>query len=86
MPADNGTGRVCFCNGRHVGKLRVATEVVQKLNAEITRITQTPEVQKLIAELGSEPMSASVDAMTTMVRQEKRMWGDLVKAKKITVD
>ena len=64
----------------------VPTEVVQKLNAEITRITQTPEVQKLIAEMGSEPMSASVDAMATTVRQEKRMWGDLVKAKKITVD
>jgi hypothetical protein len=36
--------------------------------------------------MGSEPMSATVDAMATMVRQEKRMWGDLVKAKKITVD
>ncbi len=64
----------------------VPTEVVQKLNAEITRITQTPEVQKLIAEMGSEPMNASVDAMSSMIRQEKRMWGDLVKAKKITVD
>ena len=64
----------------------VPTEVVQKLNVEITRITQMPEVQKLVADLGSEPMSASVDAMTAMIRQEKRMWGDLVKAKKITVD
>jgi tripartite-type tricarboxylate transporter receptor subunit TctC len=64
----------------------VPNEVVQRLNAEVMRITQTPDVQKLIAEMGSEPMSASVDAMTTMVRQEKRTWGDLVKAKKITVD
>lgn len=64
----------------------VPTEVVQKLNAGITRITQTPEVQKLIAEMGSEPMSATVDAMAAMVRQEKQMWGPLVKAKKITVD
>ena len=64
----------------------VPGEVVQKLNAEVTRITQTPEVQKLIAEMGSEPMSATVEAMATMVRQEKQLWGDLVKAKKITVD
>ncbi len=64
----------------------VSTEVVQKLNAEITRITQTPEVQKLIAGMGSEPLSASVEAMTTMIRQEKQTWGDLIKAKKITVD
>jgi tripartite-type tricarboxylate transporter receptor subunit TctC len=64
----------------------VPSDVVQKLNAELTRITQAPDVQKLIAEMGSEPMSASVDAMATTVRQEKQMWGDLVKAKKITVD
>jgi tripartite-type tricarboxylate transporter receptor subunit TctC len=64
----------------------VPNDVVQKLNAELTRITQAPEVQKLIADMGSEPMSATVDAMATTVRQEKRMWGDLVKAKKITVD
>ena len=64
----------------------VSNEVVQRLNTEVTRITQTPEVQKLIADLGSEPMSAGVDAMTTTLRQEKRMWGDLVKAKKISVD
>ena len=64
----------------------VPTEVVQKFNAAITRITQSPDVQKLIAEIGSEPMSASVDAMTTTLREEKRTWGQLVKAKKITVD
>lgn len=64
----------------------VPTEVVQKLNTELTRITQASEVQKLIAEMGSEPMSATIDAMTAMVRQEKRMWGDLVKARKISVD
>ena len=64
----------------------VPNEVVQRLNAEVTRITQTADVQKLIAETGSEPMSASVDAMTTIVRQEKRTWGALVKARKITID
>jgi tripartite-type tricarboxylate transporter receptor subunit TctC len=64
----------------------VRKDVVQRLNTELTRITRTPDVQKLIAEMGSEPMSASVDAMTNMLRLEKRTWGDLVKAKKIVVD
>ncbi|MNL86951.1 Tripartite tricarboxylate transporter family receptor [compost metagenome] len=62
------------------------TEVVQKLNAEITRITRTPEIQKQLAEIGSEPLTATVDGMTSMVRLEKQLWGDLVKAKNITVD
>lgn len=64
----------------------VPTEVVQKFNAALTRITQTPEVQKQIAETGSEPMSASIDAMASLLSQEKRTWGELVKAKKISVD
>lgn len=64
----------------------VPNDVVQRLNAEVTRITQAPDVQKLIAEMGSEPMSATVDSMTAVIRQEKRMWGELVKAKKISVD
>ena len=64
----------------------VPNEVVQRLNAALTRITQTPDVQKQIAETGSEPMSASVDAMSTQLSQEKRAWGDLVKARQITID
>jgi tripartite-type tricarboxylate transporter receptor subunit TctC len=64
----------------------VPTEVVQRLNAELTRITRTPEIQKQLAELGSEPLTATVEGMTSMVRLEKQLWGDLVKAKKITVD
>lgn len=64
----------------------VPNEVVQKLNAALTRITQTPEVQKQIAETGSEPMRASVEAMSTLLSQEKRTWGDLVKARNITID
>ncbi|MDR6860966.1 tripartite tricarboxylate transporter substrate binding protein [Variovorax guangxiensis] len=64
----------------------VPNEVVQKLNAAVTRITQTPDVQKQIAETGSEPMSASVEAMSTLLSQEKQTWGDLVKARKITIE
>jgi tripartite-type tricarboxylate transporter receptor subunit TctC len=64
----------------------VPNEVVQRLNAALTRITQTPDVQKQIAETGSEPMNASVEAMSTLLSQEKRTWGELVKARKIAVD
>lgn len=64
----------------------VPNEVVQKLNAALKQITQSPEVQKQIAETGSEPMIASVDAMSNLLSQEKRTWGDLVKARKITID
>jgi tripartite-type tricarboxylate transporter receptor subunit TctC len=64
----------------------VPNDVVQRLNAAITAITQTPDVRKQIAETGSEPMSASVEGMSTLLSQEKRTWGDLVKARKITIE
>lgn len=64
----------------------VPNDVVQRLNAAITAITQTLDVRKQIAETGSEPMSASVEGMSTLLSQEKRTWGDLVKARKITIE
>jgi len=64
----------------------VPSEIVQRLSAEITRITQSPEMQKQIVEMGSEPMVATPDAMASMVRAEAKLWGDLVKTKHITLD
>ena len=64
----------------------VPSDIVQRLNAEITRITQTPEMQKQIADMGSEPMIATSDAMASTVRAEAKLWGDLVKSKNITLD
>jgi len=64
----------------------VPGEIVQRLNAEVTRITQMPEVQKLVAEMGSEPMTATVDGMAATVRAESKVWGDLVNAKNITIE
>lgn len=64
----------------------VPAEIVQRLNTEITRITHSPEIQKLVTEMGSEPMPATADAMGAMVRAEAKLWGDLLKTKNITVD
>ena len=50
----------------------VPNEVVQKLNAEVTRITQTPEVPKADRRNGQRAKSATVDTMTDdMMRQEE---------------
>jgi tripartite-type tricarboxylate transporter receptor subunit TctC len=64
----------------------VPTDIVQRLNAEINRITQSPDIQAKIAELGSEPMPGSIEAMTEILRTESKMWGDLLKTKNITLD
>ncbi len=64
----------------------VPGEIIQRLNAEVTRITQTPEVQKLVAEMGSDPLIATVDSMAATVRAESKVWGELVRAKNITIE
>jgi tripartite-type tricarboxylate transporter receptor subunit TctC len=64
----------------------VPNEIVQRLNSEITRISQSPEIRKQIMEMGSEPMTATTENMAAMVRSEAKLWGDLLKTKNITVD
>jgi len=64
----------------------VPGEIVQRVNSEVTRITRSPEIAKQIEELGSEPLSATPEAMAAMVRNEARVWGRLIRANNITVD
>lgn len=64
----------------------VPGDIVERLNAEVTHITRMPEVQKQVAEMGSEPMIATVDGMAAAVRAESKVWRDLVKAKNITIE
>lgn len=64
----------------------VPTEIVQRLNTEINRITQSPDMQAKISEMGSEPMSGSIESMTAQLRTESKMWGELLKTKHITLD
>lgn len=60
--------------------------IVQRLNAELTAITRSPEITKQILDLGSEPLSATPEAMTSMVRSEAKLWGGLIQTHNITVD
>jgi tripartite-type tricarboxylate transporter receptor subunit TctC len=60
--------------------------VVRRLNAELTRITQAPDVAKQIVELGSEPLSGTPESMDAMVRAEAKLWSELIRSKNITVD
>lgn len=64
----------------------VPNDVVQRLNVEITRYTQSPEMQKQMTDLGSEPMTATTEKMAAIVQAEAKQWRDLIKAKNITMD
>lgn len=64
----------------------VPNDIIRRLNAEITRVTQSPDVAKQVEDLGSESLSATPEGMTEMVRSEAKVWRNLIRAKNITID
>lgn len=53
--------------------------VVSKLNAEVTRILNLPEVRSKFLDLGAEPSPMTVPQVTAWVQKEVTTWTQLVK-------
>jgi tripartite-type tricarboxylate transporter receptor subunit TctC len=53
--------------------------IVDKLNAEVTRILTSPDVRTRLLDLGAEPSPMPVAEFTTWVQQEVTKWTRLVK-------
>jgi tripartite-type tricarboxylate transporter receptor subunit TctC len=61
-------------------------EVVQKLNADITRILSTPEAKKLMASAGVDVAPSSPDAFGKLMQSELDRWGKVVRETGATVN
>ena len=61
-------------------------EIVDRFNREIRAATQSPELRKLIAEAGLEPMGTTPEETRAIVRREAEAMGKLIKAKNIRID
>ena len=55
-------------------------EVVQRLNSEINRIVQLPDVREKLAALGADPMNGTPDQPAAFLRSEIAKWAKVVKA------
>jgi tripartite-type tricarboxylate transporter receptor subunit TctC len=60
--------------------------VVDKLNAEVTRVTSLPDVRERLLALGAEPTSMSPTEFSTWLKAEVPAMAKIVKDEKITVD
>ena len=60
--------------------------MVGKLNAEVARILALPDVRDRLFAIGAEPMSASPEQFSAMVRADVDKWGKLVRAAGISAD
>ena len=61
-------------------------EIVKRLNAEIVKIINMPDVQKKLIELGAEPVGNSSEEFGAFVKTEVVKWGDVVKKSGAKVD
>jgi tripartite-type tricarboxylate transporter receptor subunit TctC len=60
--------------------------IVKRLNAEIVKIINLPEVQEKLLVLGAEPVGNSSEEFTVFVKAEVVKWGDVVKKSGARVD
>lgn len=60
--------------------------VVQRLNAEINRITRTADMQRRITEVGFEPATSTPEETATAIAREGANWSRLIRAKGIRLD
>jgi tripartite-type tricarboxylate transporter receptor subunit TctC len=61
-------------------------EVVGKLNAEIVRILQMPDVRQRLQEQGAEPVGGTPEQFDEHIRKETVKWARVVKASGAKVD
>jgi tripartite-type tricarboxylate transporter receptor subunit TctC len=61
-------------------------DIVKRLNTEIVKIINSPDVQKKLLELGAEPVGNSPEDFTALVKTEVVKWGDVVRKSGAKVD
>ena len=55
-------------------------EIVDKLNAEVTKILAEPEARQKLLQLGFEPAGGTPDQLAAFEKTERAKWGALIKA------
>ena len=60
--------------------------VVQRLNTEVDKILQMPDVREALAKQGAVPMGGPPSRYDAWVRAEQARWGDVIRKNDIKVD
>jgi tripartite-type tricarboxylate transporter receptor subunit TctC len=60
--------------------------IVQRLNAEIGKILETPEIKDALARQGAVPMGGEPSRYDAWIRSEQARWGDVIRKNNIKVN
>jgi tripartite-type tricarboxylate transporter receptor subunit TctC len=69
-----------------VAPARTPTEILQRLNHEIAAILEVPEVQQRLAVLSFRPLIATADEFRTLILDEHKRWGAIIREAGIKFD
>jgi tripartite-type tricarboxylate transporter receptor subunit TctC len=61
-------------------------DIVKRLNTEIVKIINAPDVQRKLIDLGAEPVGNSAEEFAAFVKAEGAKWADVVKKSGAKVD
>ena len=89
LPTVAESGLPGFETGSYQGLLAAAgtpRDIVLKLNAELTRILNTPDMKEFLAKQGTEMRSGPPEALGTFIANEKARWAKVVKEAGIKAD
>ena len=61
-------------------------EIIMKLNQEVNRILENPEVKKRYADLGADVVGGSPEKLREQVQKETLKWSELIRTNGIRAD
>jgi tripartite-type tricarboxylate transporter receptor subunit TctC len=67
-------------------KAGTPNEIVQKLNTDIVKILNDPQVKEQFAKIGAEPQPSTTQQYGAFIRAEIAKWADMVKLGQIKID
>ncbi|HMH17088.1 MAG TPA: tripartite tricarboxylate transporter substrate-binding protein, partial [Burkholderiales bacterium] len=61
-------------------------EIIARLNAEITKILELPDMKERFADQGLESAGGPPAQLDTLIRAEIDRWGKVIRKQKITLE
>jgi tripartite-type tricarboxylate transporter receptor subunit TctC len=89
VPTLDEAGLEGFDIGTWFGVLAPAAtpkDIVARLNAEIVKSLQSPEMRKRMEEIGAEPLGGTPEAMAQQIKDETAKFARLVKDAKVVIE
>jgi tripartite-type tricarboxylate transporter receptor subunit TctC len=60
--------------------------IIAKINAAMNEVLHTPDVSARLERIGMRPVGGSPEDMAAFIREERRRWGEVIRAAHISVD